>query len=157
MTASSAPAFTPATRPAAGCELCHQPGGVLVHQAAAWRVIRAEDTLFPAFYRVVAREHVAEWSDLDEAGRAALMAVVTAVERVLRAELSPTKVNLASLGNVVPHLHWHVIARFDWDAKFPQPVWGETLREVSPPAAARLARPLEALDAAVRAAVAPLG
>ena len=50
-----------------GCELCLQPGGVLVHQAAAWRVIRAEDTLFPAFYRVVAREHVAEWSDLDEA------------------------------------------------------------------------------------------
>jgi diadenosine tetraphosphate (Ap4A) HIT family hydrolase len=84
------------------------------------------------------------------------MDVVTAVEGVLRGRLAPTKVNLASLGNVVPHLHWHVIARFDWDAKFPQPVWGEVQRAVEPPAAARLACPLPALDAAVREAVAAL-
>lgn len=152
----AAPAFSPARQPAGDCELCRQPGGVLVHQAPRWRVIRAEDPLFPAFYRVVWREHEAEWSELDDADRAALMAVVTAVERVLRGRLAPTKVNLASLGNVVPHLHWHVIARFAWDAKFPQPVWGERLRPVEPPAVARLACPLPDLDAAVRAAVAAL-
>ncbi|MDP3706777.1 MAG: HIT domain-containing protein, partial [Polaromonas sp.] len=54
-------------------------------------------------------------------------AVVT-VERVLRAQLQPRKINLAALGNMVPHLHWHVIARFDWDSHFPAPVWSAPQR-----------------------------
>ena len=57
------------------------------------------------------------------------MEVVATVERVLRDRLRPTKVNLASLGNVVPHLHWHVIARFDWDGYFPQSIWAARQRE----------------------------
>ena len=51
-----------------------------------------------------------------------------AVESALRARLTPTKMNLASLGNVVPHLHWHVIPRFADDTHFPQPVWGKDQR-----------------------------
>ena len=54
------------------------------------------------------------------------------VERTLRDVLEPTKINLAALGNVVPHLHWHVIARFDWDSHFPAPVWAQALREAAP-------------------------
>ena len=50
------------------------------------------------------------------------------VEQVLLARLAPTKVNLASLGNAVPHLHWHVIARFDWDSHYPSPVWAPAQR-----------------------------
>ena len=42
--------------------------------------------------------------------------------------VAPTKINLASLGNLVPHLHWHIVARFDWDSHFPQPVWGAAQR-----------------------------
>jgi diadenosine tetraphosphate (Ap4A) HIT family hydrolase len=117
------------------------------------RVIRAEDGDFPAFYRVVWQDHVAEWSDLPAADQALLMAVVTAVERTLRAQLRPTKVNLASLGNVVPHLHWHVIARFDWDSRFPQPVWAPVQRVVEPTPETRLPLPLTRLDVAVAAAV----
>ena len=56
------------------------------------------------------------------------MAAVTAVEQALREHLQPTKINLAALGNLVPHLHWHVIARFDWDSHFPGAVWGESKR-----------------------------
>jgi diadenosine tetraphosphate (Ap4A) HIT family hydrolase len=63
--------------------------------------------------------------------------------------LAPTKINLATLGNVVPHLHWHVIARFDWDSHFPNPIWGAAVRVVSPPAVDRLPVALEQLDAAV--------
>jgi hypothetical protein len=44
------------------------------------------------------------------------------------AHLQPDKVNLAALGNAVPHLHWHVIARFDWDSRFPAPVWAAEAR-----------------------------
>jgi diadenosine tetraphosphate (Ap4A) HIT family hydrolase len=42
---------------------------------------------------------------------------------VLREQLAPTKINLAALGNMVAHLHWHVIARYDWDSHFPASVW----------------------------------
>ncbi len=145
-----APSFQPA------CELCREAGGALVFQAAHWRVIRAADAAFPAFYRVVWRAHVAEWSELSLADQATLMGAVGAVERVLRDALAPTKINLASLGNVVPHLHWHVIARFDWDSHFPAPVWGAAVREVTPPAAARLRVGLDELDARVARAVAAL-
>jgi diadenosine tetraphosphate (Ap4A) HIT family hydrolase len=144
------PSFLPA------CELCREAGGVLVFQSARWRVIRAEDAAFPAFYRVVWRAHVAEWSDLSLADQAAMMGAVGTVERVLRDALAPTKINLASLGNVVPHLHWHVIARFDWDSHFPAPVWGAPAREVAPAAVTRLRVGLGALDARVARAVAAL-
>ena len=61
------------------------------------------------------------------------MEAVTLVEKLLREHLQPTKINLATLGNVVPHLHWHVIARFDWDSHFPNPVWGAALRDSPAP------------------------
>ena len=123
----------------------------MVAAGDVWRVIRVLDADFPAFYRVVWRDHVAEFSELDAGARGLCMEVVARVESVLRAQLRPTKVNLAAFGNMVPHLHWHVIARFDWDSHFPQPVWGVRQRDVAePPAIARLAVPLAALDDAVR-------
>ena len=152
------PAFHPLSSPSfqPSCELCREAGGVLVFQSAQWRVIRAEDAAFPAFYRVVWRAHVAEWSDLTLAEQASLMGAVGTVERVLRDALAPTKINLASLGNVVPHLHWHVIARFDWDSRFPAPVWAAAVREVAPAPVTRLRMPLPELDARVARAVAAL-
>jgi diadenosine tetraphosphate (Ap4A) HIT family hydrolase len=93
-------------------------------------VVQASEAGFPAFYRVVWNAHVAEFSDLAPADRAVCMNAVVQVEAILRAELAPTKINLAALGNVVPHLHWHVIARFDWDSHFPAPVWANTQRQV---------------------------
>ena len=112
------------------CELCAQAGGELIHRAPHWRVVRAHDAAHPAFYRVIWNAHVGELSDLDDAHRAECLAAVVAVERVLRDLLRPIKINVASLGNMVPHLHWHVIARFDWDSHFPQPVWGTPQRAV---------------------------
>ncbi|MBI2515875.1 MAG: HIT family protein, partial [Opitutae bacterium] len=97
--------------PSADCVLCREAGGLPVWQGAQLRVIRAQEEGFPAFYRVIWTAHAAELSDLSEADRNTCMAVVAAVERVLRTQLQPTKVNLAALGNMVPHLHWHVIAR----------------------------------------------
>jgi len=137
------------------CPLCQSTGGLLVATGPQWRVIRAEDPAFPAFYRVVWTEHMAEFSSLSVSARAECMSVVCAVEQVLLRVLRPTKVNLAALGNVVPHLHWHVIARFDWDSHFPLPIWGEEQRHVDS-AATRLAVTLPELDREVAAAVADL-
>lgn len=145
--------FTPQANASVACELCQKPGGLLLWSDADWRVIRVEDADFPAFYRVVSNRHVGEFSDLGLAHRTRCMQLVAAVEHVLVKYVQPTKVNLAALGNMVPHLHWHVVARFDWDSHFPQPIWGARQREVAPQAAARLAVSLDALDAAVLAAL----
>ena len=136
------------------CPLCEEAGGLLVVQAPLWRVVRVEDApAFPAFYRLIWQTHVAEFSDLDADERALCMEVVTRIERVLRDALQPTKINLATLGNVVPHLHWHVVARFDWDSHFPNPIWGEARREVDGGALARLAVTTLELDRQVQSAL----
>ena len=114
-----------------GCPLCELDGGLLVFRNAQWRVIQAQEAGFPAFYRVVWNRHVAEFSDLLPQERDACMQAVVGVEQVLREQLQPDKINLAALGNVVPHLHWHVIARFDWDSHFPAPVWAASGRPVN--------------------------
>ncbi len=98
-------------------------------EAPKFRVVHADEAGFPAFYRVIWHDHASEFSDLDGADRAYCMEAVTVVEQCLRDILSPTKINLAALGNMVAHLHWHVIARFDWDSHFPAPVWASAKRE----------------------------
>lgn len=133
----------------ANCPLCRASGAALVFQGEKLRVIRADETGFPAFYRLVWNAHVAEFSDLSAAQRNLCMAGVAVVEQVLRAQLQPTKINLAALGNVVPHLHWHVIARFDWDSHFPAPVWGLSQRVPDSAALAALQARLAALDSAM--------
>lgn len=88
---------------------------------------------YPAFTRVIWNAHVAEMSELGAADRDELMRVVLAVEQTQRAVLAPDKVNLASFGNVVPHLHWHVIPRWRDDRHFPEPVWGAPPTGATPP------------------------
>ncbi|OGA95073.1 MAG: HIT domain-containing protein [Burkholderiales bacterium RIFCSPHIGHO2_12_FULL_61_11] len=112
----------------AGCALCQSDGGLLIFRNEHLRVIQANEAGFPAFYRVVWNRHVAEFSDLSAAERDTCMNAVVIVEQVLRSELPPCKINLAALGNVVPHLHWHVMARFTWDSHFPAPVWSPQQR-----------------------------
>lgn len=112
----------------AGCPLCEEAGGRVVVQAAAWRLVHAQEAGFPAFYRLVWQDHVREFSQLRPAERAECLDVLVAVEEAMLRHLQPAKVNLASLGNVVPHLHWHVIARFDWDSHFPGAVWAQPQR-----------------------------
>jgi hypothetical protein len=62
--------------------------------------------------------------------------------------MGPGKVNVASLGNMTPHLHWHVIPRFADDAHFPNPVWTEAVRTTEKPvlAARRALLPKLAAD-----------
>jgi diadenosine tetraphosphate (Ap4A) HIT family hydrolase len=105
------------------CPLCEGPGGEILWQGDRLRVILADEPANPGFTRVIWTAHVAEMTDLPGSARAALMAAVWTVEAAMREVMRPDKVNLASLGNAVPHLHWHVIPRWRDDAQFPQPVW----------------------------------
>jgi diadenosine tetraphosphate (Ap4A) HIT family hydrolase len=137
-----------------GCPLCEGPGGALVFQGALFRLIRAEEAGFPAFYRVIWNEHVKEFSDLPADQRRLCMEAVTQVEEGLREHLDPVKVNLATLGNAVAHLHWHVIARFAWDSHFPGSVWAQAQREAPADAIAAIEalRPVLENDLASRLA-----
>ena len=129
------------------CPLCEGSGGRLVYETTRFRVIHASEAGFPAFYRLIWREHVREFSELSKENRLLCMDAVTVIEQSMRELLSPTKMNLATLGNVVPHLHWHVIARFDWDSHFPSPVWAGAQRERDPAREAEVAAKLPALEA----------
>ncbi len=129
-----------------GCPLCDEAGGRLVFEGSRLRVIHAAEASFPAFYRVVWKDHVPEWSDLSPAERSLCMEAVAVVEQSLRDALAPAKINLAALGNMVPHLHWHVIARFDWDTRFPAPVWAAVQRQPDPEHEAAIERMLPAME-----------
>jgi diadenosine tetraphosphate (Ap4A) HIT family hydrolase len=126
----------------------------LVWRGQDWRVVRVDDADFPGFYRVICNRHVSEFSDLPGPQREQGMTLVALVEQALRTNLVPVKVNLASLGNQVPHLHWHVVARFADDSRYPDPIWAPA-RRATPVAAIRsLQLRLPALDAALASSLA---
>ena len=114
------------------CELCAQPGGEVLFQNAKLRVVLVDDRAYPGFCRVIWNAHVKEMTDLAPAERSELMMTVCKIESAAREVMQPEKINLASLGNVVPHLHWHIIPRFNDDPQFPAPIWAEPKRVTHP-------------------------
>ena len=110
------------------CELCKSEGGTLVIANEWLRVMLVDEHNYPGYVRIVWNQHVREMTELGDDERQRLMKTVFAVESAQREVLAPLKINLASLGNMTPHLHWHVIARFADDLHYPQPVWGAPQR-----------------------------
>ena len=131
------------------CPLCALPSELTLWEAERCRVIRVDDPAYPGFCRVVWGEHVAEMTDLSRADRAHLFEVLMATEAALRTLLHPAKINLASFGNMVPHLHWHVIPRYHDDRHFPESVWGAAQREGRAHAAADPVALARAIDSAL--------
>ena len=113
------------------CVFCREDGGEVLWSDDALRVVLADEPDWPGFCRVIWRAHVAEMSDMADGDRARVMTAVNGVERAMRRVLVPEKINLASLGNQVPHVHWHVIPRFSNDSRFPLPIWAPRQRTVS--------------------------
>ena len=114
------------------CSLCVPAGEAVLWAGARVRVIDAADPDYPGYCRVIWNAHVREMADLDEDGRRHLMDIVWEVEAALLRALRPDKINLAALGNQVPHLHWHVIPRFADDTHFPDPIWAAPRRAPAP-------------------------
>ena len=120
------------------CELCGSAGGRVIHDDGRLRVVTVDDPEYPGYMRVIWNAHVCEMTDLSPAERNHFMHAVFAVEQAQRTVMRPGKMNIASLGNMTPHLHWHLIPRFEDDAHFPRPIWAE--RQRSPTAASLAAR-----------------
>ena len=113
------------------CELCSAVAESIIWRGHHCRVIYVQDANYPGFCRVIWNEHIKEMTDLSPQLRNEFMNTVFTVESAVREIMQPDKINLASLGNVTPHLHWHVIPRFIDDKHYPNPIWGKSLRETS--------------------------
>ena len=108
---------------AADCPLCIRTARSELWSNTLLRVIDADEPEFPGLTRVIWHDHVREMTDLTESQRHYVMSTVWVVESVMRQHLAPIKVNLAQFGNMVPHLHWHVIPRWASDPRFPDAIW----------------------------------
>ena len=96
------------------------------------RVFIINDANYPWLLLVPRSPNIVELIDLDDVEQAQLMTEISRVARALRAVTNCDKLNIAALGNVVPQLHIHLIARFRADAAWPKPVWGVVPARVAP-------------------------
>jgi diadenosine tetraphosphate (Ap4A) HIT family hydrolase len=138
------------------CVLCQEDGGHLIWRGDDARVVQIDDPHLPGYCRIIWNRHFAEMSDLSRVEREILLSLVDVVEFAVRRVMRPTKINLASLGNQVPHLHWHVIPRFADDPYFPGSIWSAKQRE-TPEAVLKSRRELaKGLPDAIRSGIADL-
>jgi len=131
------------------CDLCDGAGGELLFNNGSLRVVLVDEPAYPGFCRVIWSGHVKEMTDLAPVDRSAVMSAVWAVETAVRQVMQPEKINVASLGNMTPHVHWHVIPRYLDDAHFPSPVWAEARRDSAAASLAERTALLPKLRAAI--------
>jgi diadenosine tetraphosphate (Ap4A) HIT family hydrolase len=123
--------------------------GALIWGDRQLSVVAVDEPEYPGFCRVVWNRHVKEMTDLAAAERGRIMDVVWQVEAALREVMQPEKINVASFGNMTPHVHWHVIPRYLDDAHFPNPTWAVAQRAAAPDVLAARRALLPALRAAI--------
>ncbi len=97
---------------------------VAVGDLALSSVLLTNDSRFPWLILVPRRPNLTELTDLTAEDAARLMEEIRLASGVLSRFAKPDKLNVAALGNAVPQLHVHVIARFRSDPAWPKPIWG---------------------------------
>ena len=93
-------------------------------------VLLNRDQFFPGYSFVVTKEHVTELFHLDRKARSTVIEEVATVAAALSRLFNPDKINYELLGNMVPHMHWHLVPRFRNDPLWPRPIWAEPHAEV---------------------------
>ena len=107
------------------CALCSSHKYPIIWANDLFRIVLINDQNYRGYCRVDLINHIKEMSDLDEAIRNEFMGVIFQMEKIVKEYLQPDKINLASLGNITPHLHWHIIPRYLSDNHFPDSIWSE--------------------------------
>jgi diadenosine tetraphosphate (Ap4A) HIT family hydrolase len=108
---------------------------VVVGELSLSRVLAMKDANYPWLILVPREAGAIEIIDLDDEKQAELMDEIALLARVLRDITACDKLNIAAIGNVVPQLHVHIIARRRTDAAWPRPVWGTVPPRTYEPAA----------------------
>ena len=115
------------------CPMCRKWAGdadLQIVELEQCYVTLNRDQFFPGYCFVFSKEHVTELFHLDVARRQAIIEEVNRVAEVLNDLFNPTKMNYELLGNMVPHMHWHLVPRFETDPLWPKPIWSEPHDEV---------------------------
>ena len=133
------PDFSLHPRLAADCHEVCQIGRVMV--------LLLDDARYPWLVLVPTYRDVVEWVDLPASAQNELHQLTMLCSHILRALFAPDKINIGALGNLVPPLHVHVLARFKHDPAWPGPVWGHS--KAVPYSAKALAQRLESLKEAL--------
>jgi diadenosine tetraphosphate (Ap4A) HIT family hydrolase len=89
------------------------------------KLLLMDNANFPWVILVPRKENICEIIDLNEEDQMQLMREISLVSRIMQEIFSPDKLNVAALGNIVPQLHVHIIARFKGDIAFPEPTFGK--------------------------------
>ena len=106
---------------------------VTVGELSLSRLLLSRDANYPWCILVPRRSDIREIYQLDKADRAQLLEESCWLSQTLEDLFQPTKINVAALGNMVPQLHLHHVARFDGDPAWPAPIWGQVpAREYQP-------------------------
>lgn len=115
------------------CPMCskwHAEPDLRIAESEHCYTLLNRDQFFPGYTFVFTREHVTELFHLDRQTRQAVLEEVTAVAAALYNLFQPAKMNYELLGNMVPHMHWHLVPRFAGDPLWPRPIWAEPHEEV---------------------------
>lgn len=113
------------------CPLCFPSGEKVLLKNDLFRIIQINDADYPGYFRVIANDHVKEMSELSSEAQMRIISALSKIEEIVLENMRPIKVNWAQLGNMVPHLHWHLITRFEDDATFPDSIWSPKRRQTA--------------------------
>jgi diadenosine tetraphosphate (Ap4A) HIT family hydrolase len=90
--------------------------------------IETEESEIP-WLKIFTNSPYREMSDVPAEIKFEIYTLLDIIEKEMIAYYAPDKINIASFGNYLPHVHWHIMARFSKDSYFPEPMWGERQRE----------------------------
>jgi diadenosine tetraphosphate (Ap4A) HIT family hydrolase len=113
------------TAPCPMCSRWQDDSDLRIIELAHSFVILNRDQFFPGYTLLFTKQHVTELFHLDQGMRSELMEEVSRVASALYDVFHPTKINYELLGNMVPHMHWHLVPRFTHDSLWPRPIWSE--------------------------------
>jgi len=91
--------------------------------------IEIEESEIP-WFKIFTQDPYKEMSEVSSEIKFEIYDLLDIIEKEMIAYYNPKKINIASFGNYVPHVHWHIMARFEEDSYFPEPMWGTKQREM---------------------------
>ena len=113
------------------CSRWNDDSALRIIEFAHSYVILNRDQFFPGYCLLFTKQHVTELFHLDPVLRAELIENINQVAQALHDVFKPDKLNYELLGNMVPHMHWHLVPRFATETLWPRPIWAEPHPEFS--------------------------
>ncbi len=113
------------------CPLCNAQNEDIIFENTLFRIILVDE--IPGYIRVITQKHIKEFSELNDNEAIELTLAIKKIEKTMLKFLNPDKINIASLGNMVPHLHIHIIPRYKNDPWWPNATFCEKLRNFQYP------------------------